>query len=173
MSENILEQLKDWGLTAEQLVKVVADLKSISDGNATINLLGNGNHTVVVGNYFASGGNSGKAKRSRRSSSTHVDDLDEIQPDNEVEQDDRDLAPESTTDGSRDEQPQAVQVDTKAQEARGILLGLDDVLVNFDYDRIDAQAIADAGCAQEIITNKTDSDKLDEILERYFPDLDA
>lgn len=172
MSENILEQLKDWGLTAEQLVKLVADLKSISDGNATINFLGNGNHTVVVGNYFASGGG-GKTKKSRRSSPAHVDDPDEIQPDNEVEQDDRNLEPESTTDDSRDELPQTAQVDAKAQEAYIVLLGLQDDLVNFEYDQIDTQAIANAGCAQEIIDNKHNEDKVDNILERYFPDPDA
>lgn len=172
MSENILEQLKDWGLTPEQLVKLVADVKSISDGNATINFLGNGNHTVVVGNYFASGGG-GKVKRSRRSSSAHVDDSDQIQPDDEVEQDNRNLEPESTTGDARNEQPQAVQVDPKAREAYSILVGLEDCLVNFNYDRIDAQAIANADCAQEIIDNKTDEDKVDEILKRYFLDPDA
>lgn len=172
MSENILEQLKDWGLTSEQLLKLVADLKSISDGNATINFLGNGNHTVVVGNYFASGGGGGKGKvkRSRRSSA-HVDDAEDLQPDDEVDQDAPSNDPEP--DNSRDQQPQTAQVDVKVRDAHAILLGFQDDLVNFDFGRIDAQAIADAGCAQEIIDNKTDEDKLDQILERDFPDPDA
>ena len=181
MNEKMLEQLKDWGLTSEQLVTLVGDLKTLSEGATTINFLGNGNHLLVVGNYFAASGG-GKVKSSGRRRQRQSDDFDhEVEPDDEVEADDAPWEQEASSDAPnpRDNPPSSNEAASKTEvtdadrDAHKILLKQEEHLGEFDPDIVTKEAIAEKGCAQEIINVKDDVDKIDEVLEKHFPDLDA
>lgn len=180
MNEKMLEQLKGWGLTPEQLVTLVGDLKTLSEGATTINFLGNGNHLLVVGNYFAASGSGGKVKSTGRRRQQSDDLDDEVEIDDEIEADDAPQEQEASPSEAspRDNPPSSeaapkVEVTDLDRDAHKILLKQEEHLSEFDPEVVTQQAIAEKGCAQEIINVKGNVDEIDKVLEKHFPDPDA
>lgn len=180
MNEKILGQLNDWGLTPEQLVTLVSDLKTLSEGAPTINFLGNGNHTVVVGgNYFAAGAGGGKVKNSGRRRQQSDDFDHQVEADDEIEADAPQEQEAPLGEASPRNNPPSseaapkVEVTELDRQAYTILLQNQDELGSFDLDTVTLEAIAKKGCAEDIINVKDDVDKIDEVLEKHFSDLDA